>query len=110
MKKLLGMSVLGITLALAGCGGGDSDSSGHMNSVDKKKDTPEKTEPTKPTVSECKSDGNTVYATEAGCTYSIAKFNGGAPQTYVCIGGRVNVGGINAPTVDFNGITITCAK
>ena len=114
MKKLLGMSVLGMALALAGCGG-DSDSSGHDNQTNAKKETPAKTKPaetkpTTPTTSECKSDGNTVYATAQGCTYSISNFNGGTPQTYVCTGSGVTSGGLSAKTINLNGITIVCAK
>ncbi|WP_230657002.1 hypothetical protein [Psychrobacter sp. I-STPA10] len=131
MHKLLGMSVLGMALALAGCGGGDSDSSGHNNDVDKKKETSEQTEPTKPseggsivklynkaTDNACtiNAEKSEVYATKSGCKFAHPNLQNGTALTYTCIGDKVkgSQGGLNieAKTINLsigkNKATVLC--
>lgn len=115
--------VLTSAMALTACGGGDSDSSGGVetNPVNST-NTPVTTNPTTTTTTPttttttptqtagtCAISGTNVYATTTGCTYANPSLNNGAAVTYTCVGDRVNSNiGISAKTINLNGAVISC--
>lgn len=106
MKALFTTAMLAVAMTLTACGGGSSDSSGHQpNQQDKPNNAQSDQSVNK---NACQVNGNSVYVTSSGCTFSHPQINKGEDLKYVCQNGKVSNGFTTGQKVTLQGYTFVC--